>query len=219
MAVEGKRGCGFRKVGGLYLVGTGIAVGCHRLPFPLHVCPTCGAGIKFSRGFTWIKPRDLFGLCFGSEIGDNRNLGGPDVCTCGPNCPMCSPDIEPAGLMWVGEKYYTPDSFIEEGVKMGISKRIASLAREFKLGATWVYLAHKKAIPVQKRLLPGENGTAEKGEKATSAIFYAFRPTRIEKILTESQATDEEKEKLAKRGITPVIVPDDDLDHNPKGEN
>ena len=34
--------------------------------------------------------------------------------------------------------------------------------------------------------------------------------------MTESQAKDaEEMAKLAERGITPVVVPDDDPDHNP----
>ena len=214
MAVEAKRGCGYRKVGGTYLVGDGIAVGCHRIPFRLDVCPTCGAGIKFSRGFTWIKPRDLFGLCFGSEISERGNPVKPENCTCDSRCPMCSPSIEPAGLMWVGHKYYSPKSFAQEAAEQGVSKRIATLPHGFKIGKTWVYLAHKKGAPKQK-MLAGELADGTK-EEADPAIFYAFQPARIEKIITESQATDEEKEKLAKRGITPVVVPDDDPDHNPK---
>src|SRR5215831_19320185 len=40
------------------------------------------------------------------------------------------------------------------------------------------------------------------------------QPTRIEKILTASMANDAaEMQKLADAGITPVIVPDDDKDH------
>lgn len=34
MASETKRGCGYRKVGGMYLVGDYIRVPCDRLPFP-----------------------------------------------------------------------------------------------------------------------------------------------------------------------------------------
>jgi hypothetical protein len=42
----------------------------------------------------------------------------------------------------------------------------------------------------------------------------APEPTKIEKIVTASQAADaEEMEKLEKAGITPVVVPDGDRDH------
>lgn len=34
MAQESKRGCGYRKVGGTYLVGNYISVPCDRLPYP-----------------------------------------------------------------------------------------------------------------------------------------------------------------------------------------
>lgn len=35
MAVEARRGCGYRKAGGLYLVASGMGSPCHRLPIPL----------------------------------------------------------------------------------------------------------------------------------------------------------------------------------------
>ncbi|GAI85408.1 unnamed protein product, partial [marine sediment metagenome] len=44
-------------------------------------------------------------------------------------------------------------------------------------------------------------------------IFCAFIPKRVEKLIWESQATPEELEKLEKRGITPVPIPDGDQDH------
>jgi len=45
-------------------------------------------------------------------------------------------------------------------------------------------------------------------------IFQVFKPTHIEKIITETMAKDEaEMKRLADHGITPVIVPDDDKDH------
>jgi len=37
MAVEAKRGCGYRKVGGLYIVSGGQGISCHRLPMNIHV--------------------------------------------------------------------------------------------------------------------------------------------------------------------------------------
>ena len=36
--VEGKRGCGYRKVKGVYLVAPALSRPCGRLPTPLTVC-------------------------------------------------------------------------------------------------------------------------------------------------------------------------------------
>lgn len=201
MAIEAKRGCGYRKVGGLYLVGSGISIACDRLPYELTLCPCCGAGIKQARGFTWLDAKQFFG--------EHKS------CTCNNFCPICHPEkyleltqhkITKYGLLWVGEKYYTPASFIEEAKKIGVSKRIAQIPRELRLGETWVLLAHPKAItkpdPEKKKLF-----------KDSPAIFYAFKPARIEKIITQKQATKTMLKKLAKREITPVIVPNDDKDH------
>lgn len=40
-SVEGARGCGYRKAGGIYLVSGGIPRPCGKLPIPLTTCPTC----------------------------------------------------------------------------------------------------------------------------------------------------------------------------------
>ena len=209
MAIEGKRGCGYRKIGGLYLVGTGMAAVCHRLPFPLDVCPVCGAGIHFSRGFTWVEPRSLLGIC--------PTAGS---CKCPVDiCPVYHPPAGRAGLLWVGQKYYSPESFVREAEQMGVSKRIAQVPREFKVGETWIYLAHKHAV-TNRTIEKTDLGFGVETDNPDSGpgIFYAFRPQHIEKLIRESDATDETIEKLNKRGITPVIVPDGDSDHDPKGE-
>ena len=93
------------------------------------------------------------------------------------------------------------------------------MPRGIVFGETIVYLAHKKG---KKTLIPcdktnkGDKTLDGYTEKFIPAIFYAFKPTRIEMIITETMAKDEEKvEKLKKRGIVPVIVPDNDKDHNP----
>jgi len=52
---ESKRGCGWRKPGGLYLMADGPAELCGKLPIPLEICPSCGGGIKLSRGWTWVR--------------------------------------------------------------------------------------------------------------------------------------------------------------------
>lgn len=56
MATESRRACGYRKVGGLYLVGSGRSVVCDRLPFPLEPCPACGRVLEQNRSHEWMGP-------------------------------------------------------------------------------------------------------------------------------------------------------------------
>jgi hypothetical protein len=216
MAIEAKRGCGFRKCGGLYLVGEGIAVGCDRLPLPLEVCPTCNQGIKPSLGFSWIESTILGGNCpkEGAE------------CHLNSQCEICFPRFidkeidngsvktiirvpKKLALMWVGSRFYRlPREFIEEAMKLGVSKRIMAIPRGLQIGDL-VLLAHRQAV---NRQATGKDGMP-KNEKAPG-IFYGFHITRFEKIVTETMAKDEkEMEKLKARNITPVVVPDGDKDH------
>lgn len=199
MAIEAMRGCGYRKVGALYLCGEGLSMACDRLPYELDVCPVCGAGVKFTRGFTWID-----WLKYAGEHGDQCR----DIL-----CPVCWPRADaftqPYGLLWVGEAFYSPESFIQEALQMGVSKRIAAIPKNLKLGKTWILFAHKKAIqgfsddpypgtPVE---LPG--------------VFHAFRPQRLELLLWQSEFTYEKAVELEKKGITPILIPDGDIDHDP----
>ena len=193
MAIESERGCGYRKVGGIYFVGSGMTVQCDRLNYNLTLCPTCNSGIKFTRGYQWI---DWFAYA-GKHEGCHGDF---------ENCPLCNPpEGRNYGLMWVGDKYYSPATFIREGNSMGISKRIYSVPKKFVVGEDWILLAHKKA---------GEN---DGQGHPTPAIFHAFQPQRIEMLLFTSDATEEMLEKLARRGITPVLVPDTDTDHKRVG--
>lgn len=226
MSVEPVRGCGHRKVNAMYLVGTGLSNPCDRLPFPLpEACPCCGAGIKQARGWTWVNGDKLLGgehmvpvepgppdslkanLAIAAERG-----GGQFIKLCPEDkCPVCRPAKlgERCGLLWVGKASYTPDSFIKEALDLGVSKRIAQVPKGLEFGKTWVLLGHPEACP--------PNGKVEFGQdipEAQPGIFYAFQPTAVEKIVTESQAEDQkEMDKLEKRGITPVVVPDEDPDH------
>jgi hypothetical protein len=214
MAVELRRACGYRKVGGLYLVAPGSGQQCDRLPLILGICPCCGAGIKQSRGWTWISVPHLLG---GEDKG--RHFGCRDESW----CPLCmEPEaIGKAGLLWVGEKFYgTVGAFCREADELGISKRISAVPQGFKLSETWILLAHPKAAvcPVCQGdcFEAVEQKTCEQceGQGEVAGVFRVFRPTAIEKIVTESQAQDQEAmEKLRLRGITPVVVPDDDPDH------
>jgi len=213
MAIEEKRLCGWRRVGATYLCGGYIPVSCDRLPLPLTTCPVCGQGIKVSRGFTKINPYRFWG--FHENCRDRFHP-----------CHVCDPPDESSYIMGVGAKYYTPESFIEEALRMGISKRIPFIPKGLKLGKTIIYLAHPKAVEVkepavlqqalniveasetkQPKLLE-----VEKKEHALG-IFCAFIPKRIEQLVWEHELTEEKRKELERRGITPIPVPRGDIDH------
>lgn len=199
MPIEAIRSCGFRKVGGLYLIGSGIITTCNRLPYNLpDLCPACGCGIKQHRGFQWINPQVFFG-------NHKENCDELDM--------MCQPPNSSEGLMWVGNRYYSSKSFIEEASRLGVSKRIAHIPKGLILGKTIVYLAHPSGgvheVEEQTAL-----GVIKKTEPCP-AIFYVFRPQRIEKLIWKSEATSDTILELEKQGITPVIVPDEDKAHDP----
>lgn len=183
--IESARGCGYRKPGGLYLVSGKVSAPCGRLPIPLTVCPTCHAGIHFSRGFTWV----------GRALIDTVNLCKFNGCD---TCELNNLNREKYGLMWVGQKFYPePKDFIREGMMQGVSKRISAVPNEFKLGEDWILLAHLKCIKLDYEV---------NGEPAYQAgIFTAFKPERIEYVL-KGDETLEELQNLEKRGITPVNV-------------
>jgi len=186
-SVEGARGCGFRKKGGLYLVSGGLMKPCGKLPIELDICPCCGSGIKPSRGWTWIDTERLF----------DDQVPGCQSEGCSPTCPMFS-NLGKAGLIWIGEKFYpTPEDWIRESQTMGVSRRIPAVPNDFKLGETFVMVAHRKAV---YKGLDDENQPVYQ-----SAIFHVFKPTAIEYIVTGDE-TEEELEKLEKRGLSLVDV-------------
>jgi hypothetical protein len=195
MAVEARRGCGYRKVGGLYLVGKRLGVACCKMPIALRVCPTCNGGIKQARGWQWIDPRPwLKGEC-------KTGMAGV--------CAAATPDRmgERAGLLWIGTQFYpTAETFALESDRLGISRRITAVPRGFKAGETYVFLAHPRLIQ--------ETDDATGESTWVGGVFRIFRPDGVEKIVTETQARDADAmAKLRKAGITPVAVPDDDPDH------
>lgn len=214
MSIEPERGCGYRRVGALYLCGEFIEISCDRLPLPLGACPVCGGGIKVGRGFTKINPYQLWG-----NHQDCKDYFHP--------CFICDPNDEPAFIMGVGIRFYpTPLEFIEEARQLGISKRVPFLPRELELGKTVLYLAHPKAAEVKvpavhqevMALLGEPQGNQQKLLEVDSiekkmGVFCAFIPHRVEQLVHESQLTDKKREELEKRGITPIPVPDGDKDH------
>lgn len=215
MAQEVKRGCGYRKVGGLYLCGEYVYIPCDRLPYPLICCPTCGSGIRLSRAYIEISPAALFGQHEGC-----RDQYQP--------CYMCQPGEDQAYIMTVGDKHYTPTEFMAEAKMIGISKRIPFIPNGLVLGETVIYLAHPKACidnryevlqevasivdhssDLQPRLVDAEE------VKRCPGIFTAFIPQRIEMPVwaSEYKHNTEKMEALCKRGITPIPIKDGDQDH------
>lgn len=193
---EGPRGCGYRKPGGLYLVGPELSEPCSALPVPLESCPTCHAGIHPARGWTWVRPDPLL---FSSQ--DGRYLpephGSPEHAA---GCPFAEPGRlgELAGLLWIGEKFYpTPADFYREAAAHGVSRRVASIPRGFKPGETWVLMAHRKAIP-RYDAMPGEPAY-------TPGIVTAFRPAGVDYIVRGDEGP-ETLARLEKRGARLVAV-------------
>jgi len=207
-SVEGRRGCGFRKGGGLYLVsGFEHPFFCGKLPLPCDVCPTCSQGLKPARGWTWVDPSKLAeGVeCLGHD-------GTPrQVSHCHP-CPLGG-TVTKAGLVWIGEQFYpTPESFMAECRKVGFSRRITQVPRGFEVGKTWVLLGHRKAgtrwRPELGKMFNPDH--PEEHQAQVPAIFTAFVPTSIEYV-TKGDETEEELDHLEERGFELVkVVPKED---------
>lgn len=190
---EAARGCGHRQIGGLYMIGGDAFMSCDRLPCELVPCEVCGSELKFHRGFQWID-WNHFGKDHNQVLKENYELGILD-CSCSEFCYVCHPKPDAKfGFMWVGEQYYTPGSFSKEAVERGVSKRISVIPNGLEIGSTKILLAHRKAVRNEK---PG--------------IFMGFVLKRIEKLIKESKATDEMIKELEEKGITPVIVKEDEI--------
>lgn len=202
MPSEKIRGCGYRKIHCLYLCGGGIGHVCDRLDIELVPCPTCGEVPRFNRGVSKI---DLYSL-----LGDH----GSD-CKCPSECPLCHPKpVEDFNsfLMWVGDKYYTRESFILESKEQGVSKKISTLPKGMELGKSWVFLAKQGIIDT----VIGGHPDQKKRKKA-DGIFYAFIPDKVDYLITQSESKNEEYVNyLKKQGLTVIVVPDDDPDHTGK---
>jgi len=177
---------------------------CGKLPIPLTVCPCCGHGIKPSLGWTWINARQLT---------EGVTCKHKD---CSSVCPLHTPP-EKAGLLWIGESFYkTPEEWRAEANKLGISRKISAIPRDFKVGEDWVLVAHRKAIAKKCKTCKGTGNIpgpkdgdqllkkcddCEDGMIYTAAIFHTFRPTHVEYIIKGTE-TEDELNELERRGLT-----------------
>lgn len=200
MAIEPARKCGYRKVGGLYLVGGVLSAPCDRLPFLLDICPCCGSGIKQAQ--TWITPAKLFGPAhwIETEITPSDSDVPVKNCACSLWCPMCHSkqifwDDSKATLLWVGAKHYSPAEFLQEGAELGVSKRINTIPRDFEIGKTWVFFAHPDAI--EMKAIDAFPEAVEEGEGFAPddlvdmpGIICVIKPSRIERIVKQSKYDD-----------------------------
>lgn len=189
---EGRRGCGWRKEGGMYLMSDGETVECGRLPIPCGTCPCCGRGIKQARGWTWVKGDEIL------RAAPECRLRGKPICASCVVHRLAEMDTGMMGLIWIGVRYYpTLGHFNREADKMGVSRRLSAIPRDFKLGETYVMLAHPLAI--MKPLEMGQEVEYEPG------IFKIFKPERIEIVVT-GEEPDEVIDGYLERGLTPVKI-------------
>lgn len=203
---EAKRGCGYRGAGGTYIVGGELNAPCGKLPKVLDVCPTCHAGWKPTRSWTWINLAPLFP--------DNVCGNGPVGCLGCPLRDIAQTEEDKfhghyrAGLIWIGEKFYpTPADFLSEAARMGISRRLPNIPNGFVAGETLVLFAHRKAIhhPAISGNPEGYAEMAEVPEFWERAIVAAFIPRAVQYVVKDSD--DAAKlEKLAKKGVELVRV-------------
>ena len=186
------RGCGWRKVGGMYLMSDSPGRECGRLPIPCGTCPCCGRGMKQARGWTWVDGDEIL------RASPECPLRGEAECeTCAVH-NYARHGIGKVGLIWIGESYYpTVGHFQREIDEVGISRRINNIPRGFSF-ENYVMLAHPKAILKQ----PAEMGQEIEHEPG---IFMIFKPERIE-IVVSGKESDTEIEGYLKRGLTPVKI-------------
>jgi len=189
--VEGIRGCGWRKLGGIYLVSDGPVEICGRLPALDRVCDCCGRNfIDPTINREWLEAKTLRSLVGSCKLGEE----------CRRLCiveKILKEDIRSI-LIWVGTSFYkTPADFIAEAARMGISRRIQKgVPRGFVVGETPVLLAHRHCL---------WGGKVDGKDSWLPGIFGAFIPQRIE-VIVDEETSDEQIESYLRRGMTPVIV-------------
>jgi hypothetical protein len=172
---EDERECGYRHAGdpndpeavGIYLVGgEGPKVPCDRLPFVL--INSAGEPQSHFRGIKEINPQ----LWFANE----KQFPGE---YCKGECFHCPLGLERLNyglLQFAGGDNYTPDSFMEEGKRMGFSRRVSAIPAKFRPGLHWMYIAHATA---------GKRYDLDSQTMIDApAVITAFRP-RIDLVIND----------------------------------
>ena len=220
---EPRRGCGYREVGKLYLVGPDSGYVCPSLPLLFKPCKCCGYYPPQYRDYQWLNKSYI------------REIREPTGQACHPICPVCYPGTNPQnryGLMWVGRKFYTPQEFLDEIIGQEVSKAIKQIPKGLVLGETWVLLAHPEAYVdssddgyVQahgdwlvecSRLKMDEEKPPEPQAPTYPGVISAFTPQRIEMLIYQSDASPDYIMELEEKGITVIVVPDEYDGHRRK---
>lgn len=235
LSVEGKRGCGYRKGGGLYLVAPRPSAPCGKLPIPLEVCPTCGEGFPYSRSPRWVDTMKLKAMVKDEEcrlVNQPAPLDQPPGLATHAFCAMRETVQTGRGvLLWIGKQHYkTTEDFLKEAEAMGLSRRVKAVPRGFVVGETWVLLAHVAAIRStceecagsgyihfqeevtdaagESKVLDCKEQCSDckgSGEVGSPGWFAFFRPTAVEYVVT-GEETEEELEELEEKGYDLVQV-------------
>lgn len=234
-AVEAKRGCGWRKSGGLYLVtGGGIGEPCERLPISLAECPCCRRrSIEQTRSTQWVGAQFIFGQALPCHKGDeaDKDPGHHGRCVLCNEKLMAEADPQDQFLiLWIGKQHYaTPADWTAESNKMGVSRRVAALPKGLVMGKTWVLVAHPEAVRQDCKTCDGKGWVKDgkdgsktctvcdgKRFKMEAGIFHAFRPHACELVVTPSMKKQGWVKKLVKKHKVELVeVPEDDPDHAP----
>lgn len=186
--IASQRGCGFKQIGNSYLESNGFTMHCDRLNLNLDECNVCGRRFVHFRGIAKIDFEQLYGEHIIPDYVDRPNNPDKNTCMCNQKCYICYPqkfDDYNYYLMYVGKKFYTQGSFIQEAKAMGVSKAIAYLPKGFRLGKSIILLAMDKI------------GTTVVGDSLTKeikcdAIFYGYIPTKFTHVISEAQWKDED---------------------------
>jgi hypothetical protein len=163
--------------------------------------------VRQARGFQWILPDPLL------DPGPHGEPKHDKVCPLGGAYTKEHwAHGERAGLIWIGAKFYpTPEAFMHEAARMGVSRRISQVPRDLKVGETWIALAHPNAIPGEcEHGAPAGHpcSNCPDGESAgewRGGVITFFRPTAIEYIV-KGDETEEELDRLEARGFRLVKV-------------
>lgn len=216
-------------MGGVYIVCDGFSTPCDGLPVELSACACCEFEVAQARSMQPIHAGYLASLMKGHQCKDEFPC---PVCFFGTGYHALKAEIarlrkeiltlkEPFRseqekelakkerdlpkvfyLMFVSKDFYTPESFIEESRKLGISKRVAanSLPKGFVVGKDWVFLAHGTV-----KFYPVVDGEVQADPRIATGIFHAFRPQRLEVLMwkgTDAQTIADYEEA----GYTVVLL-------------
>lgn len=174
-----ERGCGTRQQGGFYMVGEIPTETTTFFPRSLR----CECGIQFirpSRGAQHFYPGQVW-KCLSGDEAQNPYIHFPED----KKCWALTIDVS---------SYPTPAHYIEEGLRMGISRRLNNgLPKGFKIGEDYAFIIHSKAM---------EMG----GGKVEPGFIMCFKPTAVQYVVSGKESLTY-LQSLADKGITLVNVP------------